>query len=90
MKLLLILLIPIQILFKSEAEANLAYITNEKDNTVSIIDIKKKKVVKTVNVGQRPRGIIMSKDGKLVLICALILFQLVLLLWTPLICLAFT
>ena len=48
----------------------LAYITNEKDNTVSIIDIKKKKVVKTVNVGQRPRGIIMSKDGKLVLICA--------------------
>ena len=70
MKLLLILLIPIQILFKSEAEANLAYITNEKDNTVSIIDIKKKKFVKTVIVGQRPRGIIMSKDGKLVLICA--------------------
>ena len=30
----------------------------------------KKKVIKTVKVGQRPRGIIMSKDGKLVLICA--------------------
>ena len=44
---------------------NLAYITNEKDNTVSVIDIKKKKVIKTVEVGQRPRGIIMSKDGKL-------------------------
>ena len=27
-------------------KANLAYITNEKDNTVSVIDIKKKKVVK--------------------------------------------
>ena len=40
MKLLLILLIPI--LFKSEAEANLAYITNEKNNTVSLINIKKK------------------------------------------------
>ena len=51
-------------------DANLAYITNEKDNTVSVIDIKKQKVVKTVEVGQRPRGIIMSKDGKLVLICA--------------------
>ena len=51
-------------------KANLAYITNEKDNTVSVIDIKKKKVIKTVKVGQRPRGIIMSKDGKLVLICA--------------------
>ena len=50
--------------------ANLAYITNEKDNTVSVIDIKKNKVIKTVEVGQRPRGIIMSKDGKLVLICA--------------------
>ena len=46
MKLLLILLIPLHILFKSEAEANLAYITNEKDNTVSIIDIKKKRLLK--------------------------------------------
>ena len=50
--------------------ANLAYVTNEKDNTVSVIDIKKKKVIKTVKVGQRPRGIILSKDEKLVLICA--------------------
>ena len=32
--------------------ANLAYITNEKDNTVSVIDIKKNKVIKTVEVGQ--------------------------------------
>ena len=30
----------------SSAKANLAYITNEKDNTVSVIDIKKKKVIK--------------------------------------------
>ena len=43
--------------FVSEtAIANMAYITNEKDNTVSVLDIKKKKVVKTVEVGQRPRG----------------------------------
>ncbi len=27
----------------SSVKANLAYITNEKDNTVSVIDIKKKK-----------------------------------------------
>ena len=53
----------------SGVNANLAYVTNEKDNTVSVIDINKKKVIKTVKVGQRPRGIIMSKDGKLVLIC---------------------
>ena len=54
----------------SKTEAYRAFITNEKDNTVSVIDISKKKVIKTVKVGQRPRGIIMSKDGKLVLICA--------------------
>ena len=57
------------VFFVKDSFANLAYITNEKDNTVSIVDINKK-VIKTVEVGQRPRGIIMSKDGKLVLICA--------------------
>ena len=60
----------ILVFYASFSFANLAYITNEKDNTVSVIDIDKKKVVRTVEVGQRPRGIIMSKDGKLVLICA--------------------
>ena len=56
--------------FNHSVIASVAYVTNEKDNTVSVIDIKKKKLIKTVDVGQRPRGIIMSKDGKLVLICA--------------------
>ncbi len=55
--------------YSSLSLANLAYITNEKDNTVSVIDIDKKKVINTVKVGQRPRGIILSNDGKLVLIC---------------------
>ena len=27
-------------------------------------------VVKTINVGQRPRGITISQDGKLIYICA--------------------
>ncbi len=30
----------------SNVKANLAYITNEKDNTVSVIDVKKKKLLK--------------------------------------------
>ena len=60
----------------SKVEAYRAYITNEKDNTVSVIDINKKKVIETVKVGQRPRGIIMSKDGKLVLICAQMMIEL--------------
>ena len=46
------------------------FVTNEKDNTVSIIDSAKLEVVKTVKVGQRPRGVILSKDAKWLLICA--------------------
>ena len=47
-------------ILSDHAHSRLAYITNEKDNTVSVVDIGKKKVVQTVNVGQRPRGIIIS------------------------------
>ena len=57
-------------MYSSVVNASKAYITNEKDNTLSVIDINKRKVVKTIDIGQRPRGITMTKDGKLVLICA--------------------
>jgi len=56
--------------FSKVSHANKAFITNEKDNTVSVLDVKKMKVIDTVKVGQRPRGIIISNDGRLVLICA--------------------
>ena len=65
-----ILLLFVSVFYSSVVDASKAYITNEKDNTLSVIDISKKKVVKTVDIGQRPRGITMTKDGKLVLICA--------------------
>jgi len=58
------------LLSPTAAAAYTVYVTNEKDNTVSIIDSTKLEVVKTVKVGQRPRGIILSKDGKWLLICA--------------------
>lgn len=64
-----ILLLLFSVLCSSVVDASKAYITNEKDNTLSVIDISKRKVVKTVDIGQRPRGITMTKDGKLVLIC---------------------
>ncbi len=51
------------------AEAYMVYVTNEKDNSVTVIDSEKQEVVKTFKVGQRPRGIIMSKDGKWLIIC---------------------
>lgn len=52
------------------ASAYTAYVTNEKDNTLSVIDTEKLEVIKTVKIGQRPRGVILSKDGKWVIVCA--------------------
>src|SRR6204780_1158605 len=43
-----------------------AYVTNEKGNSVSVIDTDKMEVIATVKTGQRPRGIEVSRDGKFV------------------------
>ena len=52
------------------APAFTVYVSNEKDNTVSVVDSTTMAVVRTLNVGQRPRGITISKDGKFVYLCA--------------------
>ncbi|MEQ5837663.1 YVTN family beta-propeller repeat protein [Marinobacter sp. NFXS9] len=52
------------------AMADLAYVSNEKDNTLSVIDMDSLEVVDTLPVGKRPRGILMSKDKSLLYICA--------------------
>ncbi|TJW86818.1 MAG: hypothetical protein E5X43_20335, partial [Mesorhizobium sp.] len=52
------------------ASAYMAYVSNEKDNTISVVDTATMQVVKTVNVGQRPRGITISHDGKHIYLCA--------------------
>ena len=41
-----------------------AFVTNEKDNTVSVIDTKTNEVINTINIGERPRGIGLSPDQK--------------------------
>src|SRR4029077_20309986 len=51
-----------------EASAFTAYVSNEKANTVSVIDTNKWEVVKTIKVGQRPRGIEFTRDQKYVLV----------------------
>src|ERR1044072_6976344 len=53
----------------TRADAYLAYVSNEKGNTVSVIDTARLEVVKTIKVGQRPRGIGLTKDGKYILVC---------------------
>ncbi|MGB9054307.1 MAG: hypothetical protein WCC54_18600, partial [Pseudolabrys sp.] len=39
------------------AKAFTAYVSNEKSNTVSVVDTDRMETVKTIKVGQRPRGI---------------------------------
>ena len=51
------------------ARAFLAYASNEKDNTVSVIDLSTMKVVKTIQTGQRPRGMALTGDGSRLLVC---------------------
>jgi PQQ-dependent catabolism-associated beta-propeller protein len=52
----------------AEAGAYKAYVSNEKGNTISVVDTTTWKVVETIKVGQRPRGIALTKDQKYVLV----------------------
>ena len=45
------------------AQAGRAYVTNEDGESVSVLDTDKAEVVATVNVGKRPRGLELSRDG---------------------------
>jgi YVTN family beta-propeller protein len=46
------------------AQAGRAYVTNEDGESVSVLDTDRAEVVATVNVGKRPRGMKLSRDGK--------------------------
>jgi YVTN family beta-propeller protein len=45
------------------AQAGRAYVSNEDEHTVTVIDTDKNVVVTTIQVGKRPRGIQVSHDG---------------------------
>jgi putative membrane protein len=64
----LVLLICVPMLFSCARTPSgpRAYVSNERDGTVTVIDTKTDRVVATINVGARPRGIRTSPDGKLV------------------------
>jgi YVTN family beta-propeller protein len=45
------------------AHAARAYVSNEDEHTVTVIDTDKNAVVTTIQVGKRPRGVQVSRDG---------------------------
>src|SRR4030042_1803660 len=52
------------------ASAYTVYVSNEKGNSITVLDSATLEVKETIPVGQRPRGIILTKDDKYLLICA--------------------
>src|SRR5512132_930861 len=67
----LLLLVTLGLLASGHAAAaRTIYVSNEKGNSISIVDADKLELVQEIKVGQRPRGIVLSKDGKFLYICA--------------------
>jgi len=58
------------LVISNNVSAHWVYISNEKDNTISVIDTESDEVIKTIEVGERPRGVTLSKDFKYLYICA--------------------
>ena len=52
------------------AAAYTVYISNEKGNSITVLDSATLEIKQTIPVGQRPRGIMLTKDGKYLLVCA--------------------
>ena len=51
------------------AHAERVFVSNEKDNTITVIDADTLKVTSTIPVGDRPRGIVLSNDARTLYIC---------------------
>lgn len=48
-----------------EGSAGLLYVSNETGGDISVVDVANQKVISTIAVGKRPRGVILSPDGTL-------------------------
>ena len=51
------------------AQAYTIYVSNEKDNTLSVIDGETLEMTETIEIGQRPRGMTLSLDNKTLYVC---------------------
>ncbi|PMN66444.1 YVTN family beta-propeller repeat protein [Enterovibrio norvegicus] len=63
-------LLSLSLISANVSAKELAYVANEKDDTVSVIDMDSLTVINTFDVGDRPRGIEISKDQTQLYICA--------------------
>jgi PQQ-dependent catabolism-associated beta-propeller protein len=52
------------------AVADEIWVTNEKDDTISVIDVTSLEVIRTIATGERPRGITFNRDYSRVYVCA--------------------
>ena len=58
------------LLVAAPAGAETVLVSNEKDNTITVLDGASLRVLRTVPVGERPRGIALSRDNKRLYVCA--------------------
>ena len=65
-----ITLLALALAVPNAAFAQTVYVSNEKDNSIAILDGKTGELKQTIAVGQRPRGITLSHDKKALYICA--------------------
>jgi PQQ-dependent catabolism-associated beta-propeller protein len=64
------LLLPLLLATALPAQAEEIWVTNEKDDTISVIDVATLEVIRTIPTGERPRGITFSHDFSRVYVCA--------------------
>ena len=57
-------------LLAAPAAADEIWVSNEKDDTISVIDVETLEVVRTIPVGERPRGITFAIDHSVLFLCA--------------------
>src|SRR3954462_12249477 len=50
----------------STPQGDRLFVSNEEGGTVSVVDIERRKLIDTITVGKRPRGIRASRDGRTV------------------------
>jgi YVTN family beta-propeller protein len=46
------------------AQAERAYVSNEDGNSISVVDTERAEVIATIDVGKRPRGLKLDREGK--------------------------